>query len=145
LLRLDATTVRRLSFDDLVSKSHTIVVGTTVNSNTFWTPDHKLILTSYTLEVQQSLKGTPQKTIVVTTIGGRVGNTILQMAGAPNFSNGETSVVFLEQSGGYNTVVGLNQGKFPIVNGAVSSPVGGVPQGMSLDEFKNQVQLRIGR
>ena len=145
LLRVDATTVRRLSFDEMVSKAQTIVVGSLVSSNTFWTADRKLILTSYTLEVQQQLKGTTAKTIVVTTVGGKIGNTILQMAGAPAFSPGETAVVFLEQSGGYNTIVGLNQGKFPIVNGAVSSPIGGPTQGMQLEEFKSQIQLRIGR
>ena len=51
-----ATTVRRLTFDDLVSKASTIVQGHVVNTNTAWTDDHKLILTTYTLAVDERIR-----------------------------------------------------------------------------------------
>ena len=54
---LSATTVQRLGFDDLVTKAQSIVVAHVVDSHTVWSNDHKLILTSYTLQVQESMKG----------------------------------------------------------------------------------------
>ncbi|PYS56139.1 MAG: hypothetical protein DMG13_01270 [Acidobacteria bacterium] len=151
---LEATTVRRLSLDDLVSKSRSIVIGHVLESRTFWTDDHKLIMTAYTVQVQENIKGNTPQIIVITTIGGQVGNTVLHVAGMPMFENGESAVLFLEQSGAYTTVVGLNQGKFPVSNGEVSNTVSGLsfpdglatkPMKMSLDEFKRQIQLRLGR
>jgi hypothetical protein len=149
-----ATTVHRLSFDDLVSKSQSIVSGRAIDTRTYRSADGKLILTSYTFEVEQTLKGGAASTVVITTIGGRVGNTILHVAGMPSFSVGENAVVFLERSGAYNTVVGLTQGKFSVVNGEVANSISGLsfsdnapgqPLRMALDEFKHQIQLRLGK
>jgi hypothetical protein len=150
---LQATTVRRLSLDELVAKADSIIVGRVIGSHTFWTNDRKLILTSYTLEVQQSLKGSAAPTIVVTTIGGQMDTTLLQVPGMPAFENNESAVLFLVQSGGYATVLGLKQGKFAIANDEVSSSLTGLsfpdglagkPVKMSLEEFKRQIQLRVG-
>src|SRR5262245_59107706 len=77
---LSATTVQHLSFDDLISKADMIVVGRVVDSQPSWTKDGKLILTQTTLQVQEPLKGTPAKTITVTTIGGQIGRTILHVS-----------------------------------------------------------------
>ena len=83
-----------------------------------------------------------------------MGNTILRVAGMPSFAVGESAVVFLEKSGQYNTVVGLTQGKFSVVNGRVTNSVSGLsfsgnlpaqPLGMAVDEFKHQIQLRLGQ
>ena len=149
-----ATTVRRLSFDELVSKAHSIVVGQVRDARTFWTADGKLILTSYTLQVRESMKGTVPSTVVVTTIGGRIGNTVLHVSGMPAFETGETAVVFLEQSGAYSTVLGLGQGKFLVSNDQVSNSVNGIsfddgtagrPTKMPLIELKRQILLRVNR
>jgi hypothetical protein len=151
---LDASTVRRLTFDDLVAKAEAIVVGQVVDSRTYWTTDKKLILTSYRVQVGESLKGRALQTITVTTVGGKVGNTILHVSGMPEFQPGENAVVFLERSGDYTTVVGLNQGKFRISNGEVSNVLSGLSFSdgsagnavkMPLDEFKRQIKLRITR
>ena len=151
---LYATTVRSLSFDDLVSKAQSIVAGHTVDVQTFRTADGRLILTNYTFEVEQTLKGSESGRITITTVGGRVGNTILRVAGMPSFAVGESAVVFLEKSGQYNTVVGLTQGKFSVVNGRVTNSVSGLsfsgnlpaqPLGMAVDEFKHQIHLRLGQ
>ena len=152
LVSAHATTVRRLSFDNLIAKSEAIVAGQVIDSQTYRTPDGKLILTSYTVQVGEQLKGTTPPTVTVTTVGGRIGNTILRVSGMPQFQNGESAVLFLEHSGAYTTVVGLNQGKFSISNGEVSNTVTGLtfPDGtpgralkMPVDEFKRQIKLRI--
>jgi hypothetical protein len=151
---LHATTVRRLSFDELVTKAQSIVVGHVVDSRTLWNNDHKLILTSYTVQVQESMKGSAQPVLTVTTLGGKVGNTVLHVSGMPVLQPGEDVILFLEQSGSHTTVVGLNQGKFTISSGEVSNTTNGLtfldnaagkPVKMPLDEFKRQVKLRVTR
>jgi hypothetical protein len=151
---LQATSVRRLSFDDLITSANSIVEGSVVSSNTYRSSDGKLIFTSYTISVQESLKGTAPQTVTVTTVGGRIGNTILHVAGMPAFQPGERAILFLEQSKSYTTIVGLNQGKFAIANGEVSNSMNGLsfPDGaagksvkMPLDEFKKQIRRRITR
>ena len=154
LAPLQATSVRRLSFDDLIATAHSIVEGNVVSSNTYRSSDGKLIFTSYTIHVQESLKGSTQQTVTVTTVGGRIGDTILHVAGMPAFQPGDRAILFLEQSKSYTTIVGLNQGKFAISNGEVSNSVSGLsfPDGvagksvkMPLDAFKQQIRLRVTR
>jgi hypothetical protein len=151
---LQATSVQRLSLDDLISKAGSIVEANLLSTRTYRSPDGKLILTSYTFSVQESLKGSTGSTVTVTTVGGRDGNTILHVSGMPVFQTGKKAILFLEQSGTYTTVVGLNQGKFTISNGEVSNDMTGLsfPDGqtgkqvkMPLDEFKRQVKTRLNR
>jgi hypothetical protein len=149
---LYATTVRRMNFDDLVARADTIVVGQVIDSRAYWASDRKLILTSYTVEVAESIKGNAAHTITVTAVGGRVGNTILHVSGMPEFRAGENAIVFLERSGAYTTVVGLSQGKFTISNGEVSNSISGLsfsdgsagqPLRLPVEEFKRQIRSRI--
>jgi len=149
---LHATTVRHLSFDDLVAKAEVIVAGQVIDSRTYRTSDGKLILTSYTVQVGENIKGKAPATLTVTTIGGRLGNTVLRVSGMPQFQTGENAVLFLERSGAYTTVVGLNQGKFSITNGEVSNTLTGLSfvddkagktLKMPVDEFRRQIKLRI--
>jgi len=147
---VNAATVRRLSFDDLVAKSESIVEGQVLDSRTYWTSDRRLILTSYTVRVRESMKGKAPETVTVTTVGGKIGNTILHVSGMPVFEAGESAVLFLERSKSYLTVVGVNQGKFTISNGEVSNSVDGLsfpgegsgkPFKMPLNDFKRQIRL----
>ena len=153
-LPLHATTVQRLTLDDMVSKADTIVIGRVINSQSSWTKNGKLILTQTTFEVQEGLKGAATKTVTITTVGGRVGNNILHVSGMPSFQPEETAVIFLERSNSYLTVLGLSQGKFSIVNGEVSNHLSGlsfeggaasVPTRMRLSEFKRQIQQRLNK
>jgi hypothetical protein len=149
-----ATTVERLSLDDLVSKAQKIVIGKVTNVRTHWSDDGKLILTTYTVEVQESMKGRTLRTLEITTVGGKLGNLILNIAGMPSFENGETAIVFVESAGGYSTVVGLGQGKFTVTNDEVSNNVAalafpdgrpGKPLKMPLESFKREIKRLADR
>jgi len=149
-----ATTVLRFSLEDLVKRSQFIVVGKVTGERTYWTADRKMILTDYSIEVNESIKGQASRSIVVTTVGGRMGDTELHVAGMPAFQKGEDAVVFVEQTGAYRTVVGLGQGKFTVVNGEVANNVGdlsfpdgrpGNPVRMPLNTFRNQIRTIINR
>jgi len=112
-----ATTVQRFTLEEMTERSQAIVHGVVRGARSYWSPDRKLILTSTTLEVAESLKGQNARTIEVTTVGGQVGDAVLHVSGMPAFTAGENAIVFIERSAGYLTVVGLGQGKFSIAAG----------------------------
>jgi len=149
-----ATTVERLGLEDLVKKAHRIVAGKVVTARTYWTADRKLILTEYTFEVNDTLKGRQSSRITVTTIGGKVGDRELYVSGMPVFREGEEAVVFVESSGAYETVVGLGQGKFTVTAGEVANSVAGLsfadgrrgtPVKMPLRAFKAQIRTFLNQ
>jgi hypothetical protein len=152
--RSPAAVVERLGLEDLVRKAHTIVVGKVTGSRTYWSADRKFILTDYTLAVNESLKGLPSRSLSVTTVGGKVGDVELYVSGMPVFQKGEDAVVFIEQSGAYQTVVGLGQGKFTVTNGEVANRVSGLsfPDGrpgnslkLPVQTFKTQIRIILNR
>jgi hypothetical protein len=149
-----ATTVERLNLDGLVKQSNRIIIGKVRNSRTYWSSNGKLILTSYTIDVQETLKGRATTTVELTTIGGKIGDLTLHVAGMPVFEKDENAVVFLENTGTYSTVVGLAQGKFAVSNGEVSNDVIGLdfpngssarPTKMPLATFRRQIKLSLDR
>jgi hypothetical protein len=122
-----ATTVRALGLDGLVATADRIVAGTVIGSEAYWTPDGKLILTRHRIAVDETLKGPPSGEVEVTTVGGTVGDVTLHVSGMAAFRDGERTVVFIESSGGYSTVVGLAQGKFSVGgDGRAANDLGGL-------------------
>jgi hypothetical protein len=149
-----ATTVQRLELDDLVEKSSAIVMGRVSAARTFWTGNGRLILTTYTLDVAETLKGRASRRVELTTIGGTIGTVSLHVSGMPVFQQGETAIVFVETSGAFSTIVGLAQGKFSVTNGEVSNTTAGLsfPDGlpgarlkMPVAEFKNRIKSLLNR
>jgi hypothetical protein len=74
---------------------------------------------------------------------------VLHVAGMPVFKPGEDAVVFVEQAGAFETVLGLGQGKFSVREGQVSNSVSsltfsdGQPArsvNMQLEVFRAQVR-----
>ena len=149
-----ATTVERLDLGKMVKKAHKIVVGKVRGSRTYWSDNGKLILTNYTIDVEETIKGRASRTVEVTTIGGKIGNLTLHVAGMPAFAKDEDAVVFVEDGGAYSTVVGLGQGKFTVRNGEVSNDVSNLefpdgasskPTKMPLSTFKRQIKIFLDR
>ena len=149
-----ATTVERLTLEDLTARSQSIVQGIVRGSRTYRSPNGKLILTNTTIEVTEAIKGQAARTVEVTTIGGQIDGTILHVSGMPAFIPGESTIVFVEKTGAYLTVLGLGQGKFTVSNGEVSnSPAelifpDGKPARVSrlpLQVFKGQIRSMLDR
>ncbi len=152
VLSINATTVKRLDLDGLVSGAHEIVVGSVRASESYWSQDGRLILTRHTIEVSETLKGAGDQTIEVTTIGGTMGDLTLYVAGMPVFEPGEETVVFVEAAGPFRTVVGLGQGKFSVADGFVSNSVSslefadpgpGRVTRMRFHRFKDTIRQRL--
>src|SRR3954464_12356714 len=88
-----ATTVERLGLEDLAKKAHTIVSGRVTNSRTYWSSNRKVIFTSYTLQVEENIKGQAARNVEITTIGGKIGDVELHVSGMPSFQTDESAVV----------------------------------------------------
>jgi len=149
-----ATTVERLSLEDLTARSQSIVQGTVRGSRSYWSPDGKLILTSTTIDVTETIKGQSARSMEVTTVGGQVGDAVLHVGGMPAFVPGESTIVFVERSAGYLIVLGLGQGKFTVSNGEVANSPAELtfPDGkparmsrMSEQTFKSQIRSMVDR
>ena len=147
---VQATTVQRLSLEDMTKKSNSIVLGRVRASRVYWSGN--VILTTTTINVTETIKGQVSRDIEVTTVGGTVGDTTLHVSGMPAFQSGEDAVVFVEKSGVFSTVVGLAQGKFTVDNGEVANTVtdlqfpdgnGGRPLKMPLEIFRKQLKSII--
>jgi hypothetical protein len=151
---LHATTVERLTLGEMVKKADRIVAGRVISERTHWSHNGNLILTTYTIEVGETIKGQAARTVEVTTLGGRIGNRELRVSGMPAFDAGEEAVVFIEKSNAVSLVVGLAQGKFSITNGEVSNRVSdltfadgrpGRPLRMPYQSFRQQIKTLVGR
>ncbi len=118
-----ATTVQKLTLQELTKKATSIVVGKVVDATSSWDAAKKEIYTFYTVSVSQPVKGSKAgETITIRQLGGAVGNIASVVPGMPSFKKGEEVVLFLtqEDAAGYPWVMGLQQGKYSVVdqNGA---------------------------
>jgi hypothetical protein len=131
--RLQASTLQRLSLNDMIQKSTMIVRGT-IQPGPSSALRGSLIYTHYQLSVTTAFKGTPGKTIDVAVPGGALNGIQQLVAGAPTFAPGQDCVIFLWTSkSGLTQVIGLSQGLFNVTTnaqgqvmvtrGAISAPM----------------------
>lgn len=115
-----ATTVQKLSLQELTKKSDSIVMARVDDAVASWDAGHKEIYTYITLNVLQGVKGNKgATTITLRQLGGTVDNIASIVPGMPSFRKGEEVVVFLTQkdAAGYPWVMGLEQGKYSVSTG----------------------------
>ncbi len=114
-----ATTLLALDLPALTRASGTVVRGRVVSTQARWTADHSRIITDTTLEVAETLKGAPAKTVVVMQPGGEVGDVGQHVEGVARFQKDEEVVVFLEARGTERfTLSGMAQGRFKVERAA---------------------------
>jgi hypothetical protein len=112
-----AAVVMALDLPALVEQSELVIVAAAQKQSSRYV--NKLIVTDVTLQVIDKLKGNtqPGETVVVTHLGGSVGDIGLSVPGAASFKLGQSAVVFLKRarsgSGDWN-VTGMSQGVLPI-------------------------------
>ncbi len=110
--------VEKYNLDDLTAKSDIILVGkiTAINS---YMETGRGIYTKVTVSVEQPVKGQPGKEVEFQIPGGVVDGQRLWVEDVPDFTLGERTVVFLEESESTFNVCGWNQGKFSVKNDLV--------------------------
>ena len=116
-----ATTVVPMDVEKLASLSTHIVEARAGQSVSQWNPEHTLILTYTTFEVQKTLKGQTPRTILVRQLGGTVEGVSQRVSGVRPWRQGEDAVLFLQPSSiadGALVVTGLMQGNFLMLHTA---------------------------
>ncbi len=111
-----ATTFERLGLETLATLSTHVVRGQVLSAESAWNEDKSAIYTSARLRVDEAIAGkVPGKEIVVFVPGGRVGDTIQTVIGAPTLETGKDVVLMLSAAdpSGFG-VVGLSQGAFDL-------------------------------
>src|SRR3989442_558558 len=100
-----ATTLVRLSLEQLTEASSAIVRGHVVSQESGWNPAHTHIFTTTTIAVDQALKGNVQPEVVIEQLGGKLGHRREYVAGTVHFFPQASYWPFLEPAapgtGGY--------------------------------------------
>ncbi len=126
-LPLAATTVKKMDLPELVKTSENIVQGRVEQVYAQWDAEKRLAFTYVSITVDDPMKGERRRTVLIRQIGGKIGSLHVSVAGSPIFQKGEEVIVFLKgQSDGTFQVVGLNQGKYEIVDRTAVSNISGV-------------------
>ena len=94
-----ATTLIRMSLEDLVAANSRIVVGEVVDLRSYWNHDGSLILTDVRFSATDTFKGQGDMDITITLPGGTIGDQTNVMVGAAELVPGESYVLFLRQIG----------------------------------------------
>jgi hypothetical protein len=110
---LCSATLQRLSLDDMIAKSTSIVRGTVTDSWAVF--NGRDISTHYKIQVDEGLKGAAQKSVEVTVPGGVYGNYRQTPAGSPVLNKGDQYIFFLWTSkAGVTWITGMTQGLFSV-------------------------------
>ncbi len=109
-----ATTVAKLTLEQLIEASDRIVVGE-VESTEAFVRDGR-VLTRIVVDVEDVWKGESTDEVEIIHLGGRTEKLATRVHGMPHFSVGERALLFLEQPKGHEhfVVTGLSQGKYAI-------------------------------
>ncbi len=108
-----ATTVKRLSEEDLINEADRIVkVVLKEPGKSAWDSGHQRIYTTYSFEVREDLAGTGEKYLDLLQPGGEVDGIGQRAEGVPTFNLGDHVVLFLRKTDVGYQVIGLTQGVF---------------------------------
>jgi len=119
---LGAATMVRLSLDDMISKSTSIVRGKVLDSGT--AVAGQVIFTHYKVQVTERWKGSVPPVVDLAVPGGVAKGIRQSFSGVPQFQPGEEYLFFLWTSqAGLTQVIGLTQGLFSVAAGGGADPV----------------------
>lgn len=92
-----STTVIPPTFDELVSKAHTIFVGEVVTQRSVWqsTPQGRSIVTIVTFQVADVWKGDASPVTQLEFLGGTIDDLTMTVQGMPTFFVGQRDVLFV--------------------------------------------------
>ena len=147
-------------FSEMVAASQTIVHGRVVDVQSYETAGRRTIESLVTVQVVESIKGSPGSTAYFKLPGGQVGRYRRVMVGAPQCARGDEVVLFLKGNApAVPMPFGLTQGLYrvnrdargqatvmPVVNPGAGRVVRGDPARRPLDlaAFTNLVRTIAG-
>jgi hypothetical protein len=111
-----ASRLVRQSVESLTIHSSLVATGEVTALSSYWNGQHNQIYTDVTIDLDTFMRGSyGQPSIVMTQLGGVVGDTAMTIIGYPAFAENERVLVFLKPRPGTTDrimVTGLAQGKF---------------------------------
>jgi hypothetical protein len=123
-MRASATSVIPPSFDELVEEAEIIFEGRLTASESKWVGENETrrIQTDHVFQVTESLKGSVPSIYTLQVLGGTVGDTTLEVEGAPQFTKGERVILFVTQNGvQFIPLVGIMHGHYRIKRGPATN------------------------
>ncbi len=90
-----AMTLIRAGLEDLVTANSTIVVAQVHSATSYWNADASFLLTDVSLTTTQVLKGSAERELTVTLMGGTAGGTTTIIPGAAVLQPDRSYVLFL--------------------------------------------------
>jgi hypothetical protein len=91
--------MKAMGTEDLVKLSEIIVEGEVVHTESKWSTDGKKIVTHSVVTISEMLMGlSSQRTVIVETLGGEIGNIGLKVSNTAKLSVGEKVVLFLKSA-----------------------------------------------
>jgi hypothetical protein len=99
----------RVRYDALAAASDRVVLGTVGVKSSHWGDDAH-IYTDVLVYPDLSIKGPDDGPIVVTVLGGTVGDTVMSVSDGPEFPDAQRVVVFLKREAGRFVVAGRAAG-----------------------------------
>jgi hypothetical protein len=112
-----ASLARALTLAELCRMSERAVVGTAVSAQSRWAVSHgrRRIVTDVTLRVDVEIAGPYSSTLVLRTLGGRIGDQGEIVHGEAMLLFGQPAVLFVTSPGaGERRVAGMSQGHYPL-------------------------------
>ena len=117
-----ATTLQKLTTDDMIRQSTSIVRATVTGTSTVQRGSD--IYTYYQFTVTETLKAGPAQVSAVAVPGGTFNGLRQLAAGAPALAKGQDYVIFLwTGKSGMTQVIGLSQGLFTVMQNDANETV----------------------
>jgi hypothetical protein len=160
VLPAQATVMQFMAVEDLTRRSSDVFYGQVISTETYLNADRKHVYTRISVRIDETFKGSLSRSqiVTVTQLGGEKDGVRLDYEGRPEFSEGETLVLFTTRVKNNNlVVVGLKQGKMNVVGGEVKRDLSGItfvertpdgrgfrqttprPERMTLAELRNRI------
>ena len=122
-LPISGSTINQPSFANLVQQADYIVHATVKSVTAEWSIDgpNRHIMTKVELDVNEVVAGNPPKPLVLTMLGGRIGDQELRVEGAPRFKVGDEDILFIHGNGQqFTPLVAMQYGRYPIKHDAAT-------------------------
>jgi hypothetical protein len=99
---------------ELVALADAVVIGTPVEARSQWSPDHRMIYTSYRIRIDGLVSGKADPILELTAEGGTVDDTSLRVSNFPNLALGEPYLFLVGDLPRYRCILGGARGAFPL-------------------------------
>ncbi len=128
-LSSQATIMQRLEIEELARNSSDVFHGQIVSTETYWNAEHTRIYTGVGVRVNETFKGAARRgdVVKVVQLGGEKDGFKTEYTGRPEFSAGESVVLFTTRNRNNElTVVALKQGKMLVDGQTVTRDFSGL-------------------